>query len=168
MPLTDSQDTKDLPEPTSRVSVRTLSNTQRDIAVGKRPGEPEPSFPISRHKLRQAILAKAGLTLEHLGEAVSLAFKRNLQLLDATKEVHLVLGDGEVLKREVPDNLARQRAVDAIYDIGGVVPKEDVKGPSGPLIVLQLPEYYDPKFVAETTPKIVEGTVVESTAPDPE
>lgn len=136
-------------------SAEAYYESSKDRSPAPLPTEKNPGFPLPRHKLREAILKKAGLTVDVLSEAIAKAFHRNVQLLDATKEHYLQVDGGEIVKREVADNLARQRAVEALYDIGGVIPKDEAKVASGPTIVLQLPDYYDPKFVEQTSPKVI-------------
>jgi hypothetical protein len=133
---------KGLPKRTSG-SFAKLSSTE--VRKVPRPSD-DPSFPLTPGALRKAILEKAEIGLDQLADAIRRAFATNLKLLEAEKTV-ITTCEGQVLKFNVPDNAARQRAAESLYDIGGVVPKTDPQQSAGPMVVLQLPNYYDPAFV---------------------
>lgn len=115
-------------------------------------------------------LQSAGVTPKDLADAVRQAFSTNKELLTATrKEIKVV--DGQPVEVEHPDNAARQRAVESIYDLAGArAPKQEGAKGGGPTIVLNMPGYYDPEFVRRDGPKVidVETSEVDDTSVDGE
>ncbi len=103
---------------------------------------------MSDESLRELALQKAKITPEELGQATREAFDENRRLLTATrKEVKVV--DGTPVEYDHPDNPARLRAIESMYDLAGVRAPTRGTGGSGPTFVLNLPGYYDPKFIAK-------------------
>ena len=115
------------------------------------------TFPLSKDDFRELALQGAGITKEELGSTLRKAFDRNKELLDATRVEVKVVGM-ETTEIEVPDNTARQRAVDAIYDITGVRRgRTEGGGGGGPTFVVNFPSYYDPKLV---TTEVIDAEAV--------
>lgn len=105
------------------------------------------AFPASKSDWLQLGLRKAGVTETELSSGIREAFDVNRELLKASKVELKAVGE-EVHQIESPDNSARQRAVNAIYGLGGLSngPKEDT-GPKGPMFTLILPNYYSDDLI---------------------
>lgn len=109
-------------------------------------------------------LAKAGVSEHELASAVREAFDVNRELLQAVKIELKAVGE-EVHRVESSDNAARQRAVNALYALGGLqnAPVQDT-GPKGPMFTLVLPNYYQPELLAQPT---IDVEVGEQPIPSP-
>ncbi len=107
--------------------------------------------PLSKDDWLQMGLAQAGISKEELADTVREAFDENKRLLKSTrKEVKVV--DGQPVEIEHPDNTARQKAIDSIYDIAGVRGKRNEgSGGGGPVFQINFPSYY--------RPEVLEGTI---------
>lgn len=73
----------------------------------------------SRAELRARMLALAGISVDEQASALRQAFDTSRALLAAEK-TELVTYQGNYVPVQVPDNGARARAVDQIYDLVGV------------------------------------------------
>lgn len=103
---------------------------------------------MSKSAWLQLGLEKAGITEDELATGVRQAFDENKRLLTATKIEVKVDPAGGVHEVEVPDNQARQRAIDTMFDLAGVR-KQRSNGleNSGPAVVINMPGYYSKEFL---------------------
>lgn len=133
-------------------------NPQRSLEQAK--------YPMSGSALRKLVLDQAGISQEDLARAVGKAFKENERLISATRVEVKVDTAGEIHEVEIPDNTARQRAIDSIYDFAGARPQTVREGGNGgPTIVLNLPDYYSREYI-ERTSKDIEVDAVPVTSDD--
>ena len=123
--------------------------------------------PLSKDDWLQLGLQQAGVTKQELADAVREAFDENRQLLKAVKTETKVI-DGMPVKTESPDNTARQKAIESIYDIAGVRGRRaESTGDSGPVITINVPSYYDRQFLKDEGVVDVSSDPIEDNRDDP-
>ena len=72
------------------------------------------------------------------------------------------------LTTESPDNTARQKAIESIYDIAGVRGRRaESTGDSGPVITINVPSYYDRQFLKDEGVVDVSSDPIEDNRDDP-